>query len=226
MLFARILQALNLHTWHKVNRFSKLIRHLACQTADHCMNICIHKSIESVRILFKMIFIFISFFVRFCCFFFCLLLFAKKPTSSAESAYCLHYLILVAKEEFHTTLLAAHIFARIAEQLMNWLSAIIHRFDSICSTYVSVILFVGLFVFARFVVAIPYILFKYSQRVDIFAPNWNCESCDARLCANEKEKARRKERIELTPCFYVYTSFQSYTFYQIVRLAIGCRAKR
>lgn len=41
-----------------------------------------------------------------------------------------------------------------------------------------------------------HIFYSNNQSVDIFAPNWNCESCDVRLWANEKEKERIIEQRE------------------------------
>lgn len=105
-----------------------------------------------------------------------------------------------------------------AKQLMNWLIAIIHRFDAVCSTYVLAILFFFFFFF-HFICAISYILFKY-LKVLIFLHPIETESY---WCVRKRKRDRndrRRERKEWwvfgenerghekshlqTPCFYMF----------------------
>lgn len=87
--YARIRQTLHLHTSHKVKRFSKLISHLACQTVQ--ITVCA----PGLRCVVCVFFYFFRYFARLCVAFFRLF--------SAEWAYCLLYLILVAQKNLSLT---------------------------------------------------------------------------------------------------------------------------
>lgn len=83
---------------------------------------------------------------------------------SAEWAYCLLYLILVAQKNLSLT-----------HSLNNRFAAIIHRFDAVCSTYVQSYWVCAVFSLSLHSVSFSAILYYYShiRSVDIFAPNWN-----------------------------------------------------